>query len=123
LTRLFAKLKEAGLLQPPARTPAEVLITTMEGQDPGSYWSMARTLRDAGINTEVYLEPARLKNQLAYAEKKGFRIALIAGETEFANRVVQVKNLAARTAQDCSVEKLVSTVKHILKQPPSLKGN
>ena len=71
LTRLFSKLKEAGLLQAPARTPAEVLVTTMEGQDLGGYLEMARMLREAGINTEVYLEPAKLKNQLAYAEKKG----------------------------------------------------
>ncbi|HUN68731.1 MAG TPA: histidine--tRNA ligase [Burkholderiales bacterium] len=123
LTRLFSKLKEAGLLLPPARTPAEVLVTTMEGQELGAYLSMARTLRDAGINTEVYLEPARLKNQLAYAERKGFRIALIAGETEFAERVVQVKNLAIRTAENCAVEHLVPTVKNMLKQQPSLKGN
>lgn len=123
LTRLFAKLKEAGLLQPPARTPAEVLITTMQGQDLGGYLTMARTLRGAGINTEVYLETAKLKNQLAYAERKGFRVALIAGETEIAKQVVQVKNLATRTAADCSLGELVSTVKHTLNQLPGLKGN
>lgn len=123
LTRLFSKLKEAGLLQPPARTPAEVLITTMEGQDLGGYLTMARTLRGAGINTEVYLETAKLKNQLAYAERKGFRVALIAGETEIAKQVVQVKNLATRTAADCSLGELVSTVKHTLKQLPGLKDN
>lgn len=123
LTRLFSKLKEAGLLQPPARTPAEVLITTMEGQDLGGYLTMARTLRGAGINTEVYLETAKLKNQLAYAERKGFRLALIAGETEIAKQVVQIKNLATRTAADCSLGELVSTVKHTLKQLPGLKGN
>jgi histidyl-tRNA synthetase len=67
LTRLFSKLKEAGLLKAPVRTPAEVLVTTMEHQDLGGYLNMARVLRDAGINTEVYLEPAKLKNQLAYA--------------------------------------------------------
>lgn len=123
LTRLFSKLKEVGLLQPPARTPAEVLITTMEGQNFGGYLTMARTLRGAGINTEVYLEPAKLKNQLAYAEKKGFRVALIAGETEFAKQVVQVKNLATRTAADCSLGELVATIKHTLKQSPGLKGS
>src|SRR5262249_55217038 len=32
LTRLFSKLKEAGLLRPAARTPAEVLVTTMDAK-------------------------------------------------------------------------------------------
>ncbi len=122
LTRLFSKLKEAGLLKAPARTPAEVLVTTMENQDLGGYLNMARMLRDAGINTEVYLEPARLKNQLAYAEKKGFRVALIAGETEFAKQVVQVKNLAARSAADHPLGELVAAVRVLLQQSPELKS-
>jgi histidyl-tRNA synthetase len=116
LTRLFSRLREAGLLRRPARTPAEVLVTTMEGQDLGGYLSMARRLRAAGINTEVYLEPAKLKQQLAYAEKKGFRVALIAGETEAAKGVVQVKNLAARSAAECPAGELVAAVKTLLQQ-------
>lgn len=123
LTRLFSKLKEAGLLKAPARTPAEVLVTTMEHQDLAGYLKMARMLRDAGINTEVYLEPAKLKNQLAYAEKKGFRVALIAGETEFAKQVVQVKNLAARTAADHPLGELVAAVRVLLQQSPELKSS
>ena len=123
LTRLFSKLKEAGLLKAPVRTPAEVLVTTMAGQDLGAYLGMARLLREAGINTEVYLEPGKLKHQLAYAEKKGFRVALIAGETEFTKQVVQVKNLAARSAADCPRGELVAAVRLILQQPPELKSS
>ncbi len=121
LTRLFSKLKEAGLLRSPPRTPAEVLITRMEDQDLAGYLGMARKLRDAGINTEVYLESAKLKNQLAYAEKKGFRVALIAGETEFAKQVVQVKNLATRTAVDSPLADLVATLRNTLKQSTDSK--
>jgi len=123
LTRLFSKLKEAGLLKAPVRTPAEVLITTMENQDLAGYLNMARLLRSAGVNTEVYFEPAKLKHQLAYAEKKGFRVALIAGEKEAAKQVVQVKNLAARTAADCPLGELLSAVRLILNRSPGLKGS
>ncbi len=114
LTRLFSKLKEAGLLRAPRRSPAEVLVTTMEGQEFGKYLEMARQLRASGINTEVYLEPAKLKAQLAYAEKKGFRVALIAGESEFAGKMVQVKNLATRSAVNCAAGELVETVQSTL---------
>jgi histidyl-tRNA synthetase len=114
LTRLFSKLREAGLLRPPARSPAEVLVTTMEGQQIGAYLEMARRLRGAGINTEVYLEPAKLKKQLEYAEKKGFRIALIAGETEFASQSVQLKNLATRQSLSCPLTELVGSAQAIL---------
>ncbi len=116
LTRLFAKLKEASLLRAPARTPAEVLVTTMDPKYFERYLAMARALREAGINTEVYLESAKLKNQLAYADKKGFRIALIAGETEFGKNVVQVKDLAAKTAADHPLDRLVGSVRDTLSQ-------
>jgi histidyl-tRNA synthetase len=114
LTRLFSKLKEAGLLQPLERTPAEVLVTTMDRQYLERYLKLASALRAAGVNTEVYLEPAKLGNQLTYADRKGFRLALIAGETEFAKNVVQIKNLATKTARDVSMEDVVPAVKETL---------
>ena len=115
LTRLFSKLGEAGLLRPLRRTPAEVLVTTMDSRYQDRYFALARSLRDEGINTEVYLEPAKLKQQLAYADRKGFRVALIAGETEFAKNTVQIKNLSTRTAVDYPVAGVVAAVKDILR--------
>ena len=114
LTRLFSRLKEAGLLQPLVRTPAEVLVTTMDRQHLDKYLRMAATLRAAGINTEVYLEEAKIGNQLAYADRKGFRVALIAGENEFAQGTVQVKNLSAKTAREIPLDRLVAAVKETL---------
>jgi histidyl-tRNA synthetase len=115
LTRLFSRLKDAGLLQPLPRTPAEVLVTTMDPKYLERYLSMARRLREAGINTEVYLETAKLGNQLAYADRKGFRVALIAGENEFTKDLVQVKNLAAKSARDVPLAELVQAVQTTLK--------
>jgi histidyl-tRNA synthetase len=115
LTRLFSRLKDAGLLQPLPRTPAEVLVTTMDARYLDRYLSMARRLREAGINTEVYLETAKLGNQLTYADRKGFRVALIAGENEFAKDAVQLKNLAAKTARDVQLGEMVQAVQTTLK--------
>ena len=114
LTRLFSKLKEAGLLQPLERTPAEVLVTTMDPKYLDKYLGIASTLRAAGINTEVYLEPAKLGNQLTYADRKGFRIAIIAGENEFAKDVVQLKDLLSKTARDVAYGDIVSSAQALL---------
>ena len=114
LTRLFSKLKEAGLLQPLARTPAEVLVTTLDPRYLEKYLGIAATLRAAGINTEVYLEPAKLGNQLAYADRKGFRVAIIAGENEFGKNVVQMKHLSTKTARDVPLNDIVSAAKESL---------
>lgn len=123
LTRLFSKLKELGFPRRAIRTPAEVLITTMDMRYLDKYLSIARELREAGINTETYLEPAKLGNQLAYAEKKGFHIALIAGDNEFERNVVQVKNLMTRTAQDCPRDGVVSAVRETLRDPQVVRNS
>ena len=115
LTRLFSKLREANLLQPLPRTPAEVLVTTMDPQHLEKYLKMAAALRAAGVNTEVYLETAKLGNQLTYADRKGFRLALIAGETEFAGNQVQIKDLASKQQQMVATDRVVSAVKDLLK--------
>jgi histidyl-tRNA synthetase len=116
LTRLFSKLSEAGLLQPLARTPAEVLVTTMDQQHLDKYLRMATALRAAGINTEVYLEQAKLEKQLQYASRKEFRVAVIAGETEFSNSVVQIKDLSTRQSHTVPIEDLVTPIKDLLKR-------
>ena len=114
LTRLFSKLKEAGLLQPLPRSPAEVLVTTMDPRYLDKYFALGRVLREAGINTEVYLETAKLGSQLTYADRKGFRVAIIAGENEFAKDAVQIKDLRAKTARDVALAEIVASVQATL---------
>jgi histidyl-tRNA synthetase len=114
LTRLFSKLKEEGLLRPPSRTPAEVLVTTMDPRYLDRYLAFGKELRDAGMNTEVYLEAGKLDKQLVYADRKGFRVAVIAGEDEFARNVAQLKNLSTKTAREHPLEGLAAATKEIL---------
>ena len=114
LTRLFSKLSEAGLLRPLARTPAEAIVVTMDARYLSKYLEIATRLRAAGVNTEVYLEQAKLKNQLAYADRKGFRVAVIAGENEFAEGKVQIKNLTTQEAAVHPMGELVRAVQAVL---------
>jgi histidyl-tRNA synthetase len=119
LSRLFAKLNEMKLLKQPARTPAEVLVTVMDSSLLTRYLSWANRLRGEGINTEVYLEAAKLGEQLGYADKKGFKLALVAGSREVEQGVVQVKKLADKSSVNCRDGELVDTVKSMLAH----KGN
>ncbi len=114
LTRLFSKLKDEGVLPRPLRTPAEVLVTAMDPRYVDQYMEFARQLRQAGINTEVYLETAKLDKQLLYADRKGFRVAVIAGDNEFGKDVVQLKDLSAKAARDVPISQLVAAVKETL---------
>jgi histidyl-tRNA synthetase len=115
LSRLFARLKEANLLRATARTPAEVLVTTLDPEAIERYLAIAAALRAADINTEVYLERAKLGKQFEYANKKGFRIAITAGADEFGRASVKLKDLARQAETEVPLAELPARAKDILK--------
>jgi histidyl-tRNA synthetase len=95
LDRLIAALEEMERL-PRTATPAPVLMVQMAAEHLGVYQKMARRLRSQGIGTEVYPEARKMGQQLQYAERRGFRVALIAGPDELAQGAWQIKDLALR---------------------------
>jgi histidyl-tRNA synthetase len=96
LDRLLAAMEELDLL-PAESTPAPILIVQFSAEKIGEYLRLGRLLRAAGLNTEVFPDAKPVGKQLKYADRKGFRVAVIAGPDEFASGVWQVKDL--RTGQ------------------------
>jgi histidyl-tRNA synthetase len=93
-------------------TPAEVLVVNFDANRLGDYQRVARALRAAGLNVEVYPDDAKkVGQQLGYAEKRGFKLAVIAGEQEFAAGVWKVKNLAKREEVAVPDAELVARVR------------
>jgi histidyl-tRNA synthetase len=117
LDRLLAALEELRLL-PKASTPAPVLVVQFAAERLGDYQRIARALRRAGIATEVYTDAKKIGPQLQYAERKGFRLALIAGPDEFAQGVCKVKVLATRTEHTVAEAELAGTVRRLLDEAP-----
>ena len=94
LDRLLAAMEELKMI-PPIQTPAQVLVTYFDATRLGEYFRIAANLRAAGIATEVYPDAVKLGKQLQYADRKGFPIALIAGERELNAGECQIKVLAS----------------------------
>ena len=117
LDRLLAAMEELGMLEK-VYTPAQIFIPYFDPAHLGDYFKLAAELRSAGLAVEVYPEPAKLGKQLQYADRKGFRVALIAGEREFAANECQIKDLSS--AESVSVPltddaaSVIAEVKRIL---------
>jgi histidyl-tRNA synthetase len=102
LDRLLAALEELGRLAKVA-TAAPVFIPYFDAARLTDYLKLAAELRAAGIGVEVYPEAKKLGQQLKYADRKGFRAALIAGGNEFQAREIQLKNLTTATSEVISL--------------------
>lgn len=92
LDRLLAALESMGKIAT-TQTPAQVFIVQFDAARLGDYLRIGRALRAAGINCEVSSDPRKVGKQLQYADRKGFRLAVIAGEDEFAKGEWQIKDL------------------------------
>jgi histidyl-tRNA synthetase len=113
LDRLLAAMEELDLL-PKTATPAPVLVVQFDAARLGEYQKMARSLRAEGIGIEVFPEAKKVGQQLQYAEKRGFRVALIAGPEEFTKQVWKVKDLAKREEKTVSSGEVAAAIQAIL---------
>ncbi|MBM4001358.1 MAG: histidine--tRNA ligase [Planctomycetes bacterium] len=92
LDRLLAAQEELGLIER-VRTPTPILIAFFAADRYHDYLRLARSLRRAGIGSELFPEPRKLGAQLKYADKQGFRAVLILGEDEFQAGTCRIKDL------------------------------
>jgi histidyl-tRNA synthetase len=97
-----------------ASTPAPVLVIQFDAARIGDYQRVARLLRAAGIGAEVYPEAKKPKAQFEYADKRGFRVAVIAGGDEFAKSVWKVKDLAKREEKEMNEAELIRHIRRLL---------
>ncbi len=113
LDRLIAAMEELKML-PAGATPAPVLVVQFDAARLGDYQRLARALRAEGLGVEVYPDPKKIGAQLSYAEKRGFRVALIAGPEEFSQGVWKVKDLARREEQTVAEPEVATAVRKVL---------
>ena len=103
--RLLAALQAKGRLETTAQGP--VVVTVMDKARMADYQAMVAELRQAGIRAEVYLgNPKNFGNQLKYADKRGSPVAIIEGDAEKENGMVQIKDLilGAKIAENATLE-------------------
>jgi len=88
-------MDELGMFPPNVgTTTAEVLVTVFARELIDTSLAVAVELRQGGHNTQVYFDPAPLREQLGYAVKKGIPYVVIVGPDEAAAGQVTVKCLA-----------------------------
>jgi histidyl-tRNA synthetase len=117
LDRLLAAMVELGMIEQ-VRTPADVFVAYFDKDRLHDYLHLAAQVRAAGIGVEVYPEPKRLGQQLQYADRRGFRVALVAGENELAENKCQVKDMRTGRRHDVPLdndaESLIAAIRRVL---------
>ena len=109
LDRLLAALEELHLVEK-VSTPAPVFIAYFDAGRLHDYLKLAAAIRAAGVGVEFYPEPKKISAQLKYADRRGFRLAIIAGENEWSAGNCQIKDLASGQSSTVALADVPSTI-------------
>ena len=92
---------------------AQVLVTIFDQSTLKQSAQTAAQLRQAGINTELYLEPDdRLDKQLKYADKKTIPFVVIIGPDEIKTNQLCLKNLSTGKQTSLSLNSVIAKLTH-----------
>ena len=116
LDRLLAAMEELGMLAK-VSTPADVFMAWFDEARLADYLQLAAGLRAAGLGVELYPEPKKLGQQLKYADRRGYRVAVIAGDREFTAGTCQVKNLSSGQSEEVPLADCAAAIKRALALP------
>ena len=106
LTRLFSKLSELNILKEETKSIAKVLVVSMT-EEPNRALEVGAAFRNAGINTDVYIEDKKIKAKFKYADKLQIPYVAIIGEDEEKNGTVSLKNMETGEQEEVSIEKAI----------------
>ena len=90
--RLLAALRTLGKIETTATT-APVLITRIDKNLTAEYLALTQTLRDAGLNAELYVGNQGIGKQFKYASDSGKTLCVVMGSDEFEKGEVSIKDL------------------------------
>ena len=113
IDRLFAGMTELGLIET-SKTPTRVLVAPMDKTALAPALAAAGRLRAAGVATEVYLEEAKLKKQLRYADQRDIEVVIILGEAEAAANAATVKLMSKGEQVTVPLDELAARVAALL---------
>lgn len=110
LTRLFYQLREANLIKAGDCSLVKVLVIPMEGCLDKAI-ETASKLRENDINTQVYLEDAKIGKKFTFADKLGFLYAVIIGPDEVKNNTYTLKHMKTGEQVSVYLEELLKVLK------------
>ena len=79
----------------------KILFVNLGEQERMAAMRIMRTLRDHGVATEIYPEPAKMKKQMEYANRRSIPYVVIIGSNELQNGQATVKDM--RTGEQNAV--------------------
>ncbi len=109
--RIFDVMNQLDIFPKDSTATTRVLFVNFGEKEEAFCLPILKTLRNAGINSEIYPEAAKMKKQMTYADKKSIPYVALVGENEINNNVVTLKNMLTGEQESVAVSSLIDKLK------------
>lgn len=106
--RIFDVMNQLNLFPQENLTSTQLLFANFGTREEAFCLPLLQMLRQQGINAEIYPEPAKMKKQMSYADKKGIPFVALVGENEMANREITLKNMTTGEQRTIGIDEINS---------------
>ena len=110
LSRLFYKLKEAGVIKANEATTAKVMIIPMV-EDLSYAFNLATVLRNNSINTEINYSKKSIKSMFNYANRIKVPYVIVIGEDEVKDNTISIKDMETGKQEKLKIEECIKLLK------------
>lgn len=110
--RIYDVLTELDRFPEHLEQSAQVLFINFGPQEQTHCIRYASRLRSEGIATLVYPEPAKMKKQMEFANKKNIPFVVLLGEEEISSETLTVKNMLTGEQLKLSIEQTIELIKN-----------
>ncbi len=109
--RIYDVMNELDLFPSVENVSSKVMFVNFGDNEQYHALKLLSKVRQAGINAEIYPEPAKMKKQMSYADKKHIPFVVLTGKEEIESGLLSVKNMKTGQQENISLEQLISSLK------------
>lgn len=109
--RIYDVMSQLDIFPKDAMASSNVMFVNFGEKEESYCLPLLSMLRKAGISSEIYPDSDKMKKQMIYANRKGIKFVVLAGESEIEKGMVNLKNMETGEQQLISVKELVTALK------------
>lgn len=108
--RIFDVMEGLDLFPKNANIVTQALFVNFGEKEMRHSLPLLKTMRAAGINTEIYPDAAKMKKQFTYANNKNIPFVIIIGDQEMKDNTLMLKNMESGEQKALSLEEVIRLI-------------
>lgn len=109
--RIFDVLNQLELYPEDSLLTTQLMFVNFGEKEEAYLLPLVASVRAAGIRTEIYPEPVKMKKQMGYADAKKIPFVALVGESEMTEGKINLKNMITGEQKPGTVQELIETFK------------